>query len=305
MKFNYNDWKIVLWGYKQNDNTFHYIHNAYNKAFQHLNAKVYWFDDNSNINGFDFSHCVFFTEGQVDKRMPIRNDCFYLLHNCDNDKYKSLVDDNKAIRMQVYTDDVLKYQTIKLDECIHADYEGKCIYFPWASDLLPSEIEANKPNVAFNKDSKIVHWIGTIGDGRFGNVEQINPFKLACQENGIGFSQAMLISFEENVRRIKESYMAPAIVGKWQHEVGYISCRSMKNISYGQMIMTNSPRIYEFMDRRIIHNNDTYQLFFDAQKYLDVMPLTELHSLMDFIKEKHTFLNRIQTILDFIDKTCD
>jgi hypothetical protein len=300
MKISQENHKVVLWGWKDYSNTFHYIHYAYNKAFKYLGYDTYWFDNNTDVSNFDFKNTLFFTEGQVDKNIPLRNDCFYVLHNCYDEKYNPLFENGKAFRMQTYTDDALKYKTTKIDECIHADYEGKCIYFPWATDLLPHEVEANKPSKVFNNESKYVHWVGTIGGERFGNIDQITPFKNACQVNGITFTNRMLVSNEENMRLIKESYMSPTIVGKWQHEVGYVPCRIFKNISYGQMGVTSSPRIYELFDHKVIYNDDTNQLFYDARNRLSTMLLAELHLLMDIVKEKHTYLNRIKTVLDFI-----
>jgi hypothetical protein len=303
MKITKEKYKVVLWGWKDHFNTFHYIHFAYNRTFKYLGYDVYWFDDNTDISNFDFKNTLFFTEGQVDKNIPLRDDCFYVLHNCDQKKYKELLNRNKCIQMQTYTDDVLKYNYSKLGECIYADYEGKCIYFHWPTDLLPHEIEKNKPNVAFNSESKFVHWVGTIGGEYFGNIDQIAPFKSACLDNGITFTNRMLVSQEENINLIQQSYMAPTIAGKWQFEVGYVPCRITKNISYGQMGITNSPRIYELFDRKIIFNTSTYDLFSDAKQYLEKMPVSELHSLMDYVKENQTYINRINTIIDFIDKT--
>ena len=258
--------------------------------------------DNDDVSGFDFSNTFFFTEGQVDKKIPLREDCIYLLHNCYDDKYKPLIEKNRAFRMQTYTDDALKYNLTKVEDCIYADYGGKCIYFPWATDLLPHEIDANKPAQPFNRDSRIVRWVGTIGGERFGNIDQINPFIAACSANGIAFDQVMRVSVDENIRRIKESYMAPTIVGQWQYDVGYVPCRIFKNISYGQMGITSSPRIYELFQHKVIYNSDTYQLFYDAKNYLEKMSLEELHSLMDFVRDHHTYINRINTVFDFVNK---
>jgi len=296
--------QAIAWGHKHNDNTFYYINYGYERAFRHLGVQFYWFDDNDDVSNFDFSSSLFFTEGQVDKKIPIRSDCLYMLHNCCDDKYKPIIASNKAFYMQTYTDDVIKRNTPELAPCIHVDYDGKCIYFPWPTDLLPHEIEANKPSFVFNKNSKNIHWVGTIGEGTFGNLEQIKPFMQACNENNINFTSAMRISMEENINRVKQSYMAPTITGRWQQEVGYIPCRITKNISYGQMGITNSPRIYEYLQHKIIFNRDSHRLFYDAKSYMYNMQLSELHSLMDYIKNNHTYLNRIGSIFDFIDKTC-
>jgi hypothetical protein len=93
--------------------------------------------------------------------------------------------------------------------------------------------------------------------------------------------------------------MAPAIVGQWQKMVGYIPCRIFKNISYGQMGITNSPRVYELFEEKIIYNSDEYQLFFDARHALMRTTHKQLFELMDFVRDKHTYLNRIETLLDF------
>jgi len=304
MQFNYTDWKVVLWGHKTTENTFYYIHQAYVKAFKHLGAQAYWFDDNDNVNDSFHTNTLYLTEGQVDKKIPISHNCLYVIHNCYDPKYLPLIADNKAVRMQTYTDDALKYNTTKMDDCVLADYDGKCIYFPWATDLLPHEIEANKSNRVFNSESKLIRWVGTVGEGSFGNLDQITPFQQACQANGIRFEHGMNVVPEEHIKFIQNSYMAPTIVGKWQHEKGYVPCRIFKNISYGQMGITNSPRIHELFQQKVIHNNDTRLLFYNARTYMESMPLTELHALMDVVKNKHTYINRIGAILDFLEKTC-
>jgi hypothetical protein len=294
--------KLIIWGHFLHSHTHSYVHQAFYKASVHLGMNTHWFDDTSDVTNFDFSNSIFITEGQVDKKIPIRDDCFYVLHNCYDEKYKELFKNNKCMNLQVYTDTILKYNYPKLDECIYADYEGKCLYFPWATDLLPDEIEKNKPTKPFNYDSKEVNWVGTIGAGEFGNINEITPFKDACQVNGINFNQTMLVSFEKNVSMIKDSYLAPTITGTWQTRVGYIPCRIFKNISYGQMGLTNSVRVASLFNNKIIQNSNTKDLFYDSKNYINSMPLKELHDLMDVVKEKHTYVNRLNSIIDFMDK---
>lgn len=301
MKFNVDEWKVVLWGHKLHSHTHSYIHNAFYRAFEHLGAKVYWYDDFESVAGIDFSKTLFITEGQVDKHIPLRDDCFYVLHNVDG-KYKELFQKNRCVDMQVYTDNRIHEVCDKIAPCTFFDVPAKCFYMMWGTDLLPDEIEKNKPPIVFNKNSKMITWVGTIGGSLFGNIDQITPFQLACEKNGITFRQWVNRSIEENITLIKESYLAPTIVGKWQHEQGYVPCRIFKNISYGQLGLTNSPRVAEVFDGRIVHNNDTAQLFYDARNYAKKMPLSELHALMDFVKNNHTYLNRIDTILDFISR---
>lgn len=294
--------KVVIWGHKLHSHTHSYIHHAFYRAFQHKQYPTYWFDKNDDVSQFDFSNCLFITEGQVDTNIPVRGDCIYVLHNCYDTKYQALRDSGKAISLQVYTDDVLKYQTEEISKCIHYDVPGKIVYMPWATDLLPHEINEIKAKMPVKKSSHKVYWIGTVGGGYFGNENEINPFRKACREKGVEFVHyGSNISPENHRHLISTSYMAPTIVGAWQAKVNYIPCRIFKNISYGQMGITNSYRVYELFEKKIVYNSNTHQLFYDARKALQTMKLKELFELMDFVRDHHTYLNRIQTLFTFID----
>jgi spore maturation protein CgeB len=91
--------------------------------------------------------------------------------------------------------------------------------------------------------------------------------------------------------------MAPAIQGDWQCRQGYIPCRIFKNISYGQFGITNSKTVYELFGENIIYNSDTYQLFIDAKKYIQSASLEDLYKQMDFVRDNHTYINRINSLL--------
>lgn len=291
--------KAVIWGHPLHSHTHSYIHNSFYKAFKHLGYETYWLNNDSDISNLNLDNALFITEGQVDKKMPLLNSSFYVLHNCYNERYNNLK--NKC-SLQVYTDDCTKYGYTKLDTCHYADYNGKCLYQPWATDLLPHEIELNKPSVVFNEQSNIINWVGTVGAGEFGNINEITPFSMTASHHGITFKSMMNISMEDSVKLIKESYMAPTILGTWQHNKNYIPCRIFKNISYGQPGLTNSYRIYELFDGNVIHHDKTDHLFYSAKEAFAKMQLNELHSLMDLVAQKHTYINRIQSILDFVEK---
>jgi hypothetical protein len=290
--------KVIIWGHKLHSHTHSYIHEGFYNGFTKLGYPTYWLDDTDEISDFDFSDALFLTEGQVDGKIPLREDAVYLLHNCTDAKYHALSKRN-VLYFQVYTDSIFSVPTlVKLDTCIYYDLVGRCLYMPWATDLLPDEIEAFKAETLMVSNQ--IFWIGTIGSGRFGNIEEISPFIQACEENGICFTQKSNLSRSAHIASIRSSYMAPAIVGTWQEEQGYIPCRLFKNISYGKMGITNSRHAYELFEGKIVYNPDTYQLFFDAKERLKTLTVEEMHDLMDFVKTKHTFIQRIETLLNFL-----
>jgi hypothetical protein len=310
--------KVILWGHKLHSSTHSYIHNAFYRAFEHMGYPVYWFDDQDDVGHFDFSDSLFITEGNVDGRIPLRADCDYILHYCDTQKYRQLIETGHCIFLSVFTNERVEQAkkisdtVVYVDKGTYKDVKHKLLLMPWATDLLPHEIEKIKeetPRFFHHKDKK-VYWVGTVWDGPYGNIEEINAFARACKKGQIDFvSLSFLadpklkgISVDENIRLVQRSFMAPAIVGTWQKETGMIPCRIFKNISYGQMGITNSKTIYEFFDRKIVYNPDCYQLFFDAEKRLKKLKIEELYELMDVVKTKHTYLNRIQTLLSFFEE---
>jgi hypothetical protein len=135
-----------------------------------------------------------------------------------------------------------------------------------------------------------------IWDGVFGNVDQLRPFMAACAENAIGFEHHSCISRVEHLHFIRESLIAPVIVGKWQYEHGYIPCRLFKNVSYGHRPVTNSLTGSELFEGRVIFNCDTHDLLSEAlDTSLDV-GLVRDH--MRFVQAHHTYVNRVQRILE-------
>lgn len=141
--------KVVIWGHKLH--THSYVHNAFYKAFHHLGYETHWFEDGESVEGFDFSNTLFITEGQVDNGIPLRSDCRYILHNCPSDKYNSLPLKNR-ICLQVYTDDVREQPSFaKVAPCIYYDVQARCVIMPWATDLLPHEIDEVKKKCPLQK----------------------------------------------------------------------------------------------------------------------------------------------------------
>jgi len=288
--------KVIIWGHPLHSHTHSYIHEAFHKAFNLMGHECVWLPDRE-VNDENFRDCLFLTEGQADKHIPVRRDCRYILHNCNMARYNDPVIMKNSLLLQVYTHDARDravnnsaYQ--KLAPCTYLETASDCkvLYQPWATDLMPNEIY----NHALYKE-RYSYWIGTIGGGQFGNEEQLAPFRRSCEENSISFRHALHLTAEENRRLIATSYLAPAIVGAWQLDKGYIPCRIFKNVSYGQLGLTNSTAVHEIMEGLVICNTDTRQLFHDG---VSCQNKSCLAAAIDLVKQKHTYVNRINTILE-------
>jgi len=192
--------KVVLWGHKLNSHTHSWIHWGFKRTFEHLGYKTYWLDNNDRIDHLDLSKTLFITEGQVDQKIPIRDDCFYIIHNCEPDKYRSHLKKGHSIILQVYTHDVLPREVEKIDECMYYSVRDQIIYLPWATDLLPHEIDEMKKKIttkSLKEKSNTVNYIGSVGGGAFSNLEPVNQFRKACEENHISFRNVTRCSMED------------------------------------------------------------------------------------------------------------
>ena len=266
-----------------------------------MGYECYWVNTVSELN-IDFANTLLFTEGQVDSNIPLRTDCYYVLHHCNLDKYINanckytqlgnylkFCDEGKN---HYYPGDSLE----KIKELFYVDVKNKLMYQPWATDLLPSEI--HETPIMFNENLKDVYYVGTIWD--VNNVE-INNFARACNDNGKVLKSAARITDDQHRELIRQSYIAPDIRGQWHKDCGYLPCRIFKNISYGKFTATNSEHVYNVFDGLIPYASNEYDLFrVSVEGYKSQTP-EKLTSLIKLIKFNHTYLNRIENILNFFN----
>jgi hypothetical protein len=141
--------QVVIWGYKFYGNTYCYVHGAFFKAFQFLGYKTLWLDNDDDISTIDFSGTLFITAGNSESNMPKRDDSFYILHNVDTSNY--IIPKTHIINLQVYTNDVInKHFAILMNRDTLTYYKDNTIYLPWATDLLPHEINTNIGKLKYN-----------------------------------------------------------------------------------------------------------------------------------------------------------
>lgn len=299
--FDIDTCKWVCFGGRDDRNTFGHIHWAFYRALKHMGKEAYYLDQNDDLTKFDFHNTIFLGMNCILGGMPQRKDCLYFIHNIKGDPRESYFN---GMNMMAYGVHVLsnKYSSNvqEIGPDIFFDASSRCLMMYWGTDLLPHEIEANKPTKVFNSDSKVCNYIGSI-DGMKNKV--IQDFARACKENNIdyqgfgGYNNGRVVSIEEHVQLIKNSYMAPAFQGIDQVAQGYISCRVLKNLSYGQVPLLHSKYANDLFKGRLIYNPDTYDLFYQAREQFQSFPLEELHSLMDIVIKDHTYITKVNALI--------
>lgn len=327
--------KIIIWGYKLHSHTHSYIHAGYYKGFKSLGYDVYWLDGTDLFDDSLFDDALIFTEQWAvmqNRNMPLSKSSTYAIHYIGN-KPNNYVEGNpgphpylgKVGRLIDVRYNANCWKDKNYDYCLDKSqlikigsgsyYEKNEVYdrfyTVWATDLLPEEINLED---RFLPRHNFIFYGGTIGGGQGGpydckqappeydNLPYLMPFLKACEENNIEFKYncpwKTPQTFEEQKLLIQQSYLAPDFRHKAFLEWGYIPCRTFKNISYGQMGITNSKFVMDFFDGNLIFNADTYQLFYDAQKNKNDMEL--IKNQMLFVKENHTYINRCRELLEIV-----
>ena len=283
--------KIIIWGHKLHSHTHSYIHNSYFKAFKSLGYDVFWFDHTDDISGFDFSNSIFFTEDQVKKGMPLRKDCKYIAHHIQPEFFKDI---GGVLNLGNYIVDVEKY--IKVKNETYYDDKTKTLYQCWATDLLPDEIDSND-FCEYDSNENSVNYIGSLYEEgltfaqEFGSILQEKSSKQLRLYRGV--------SDEENRQYIRDSFLCPDFRNYHHIKVGYIPCRIFKTISYGQIIGTNSINVKRVFGDYVVFGsnpNDLYENMIEAILNQTI----DMKEAMLFVKNNHTYINRVKTILEVL-----
>ena len=306
--FNVNTCRWVIWGAKHPDpyNSFQHIFEAFERALKYLGKDVLWLGSSDDTNQMDFDNTCFLSMNTVIFGLPIHDGAFYVIHNILGTSELNYFTGSKLLPFGIHIS-TNRYSagTEEIGPEIFFDKQQRSLSMRWGTDLLPHEIEANKPTEAFNSDSRVFNYVGSVDESK---RSAIWDFSRACRENGIqyhqygGYSNGPLVSIEKHIELIRDSYLAPAFQEQGQDDQGYIACRLFKNISYGQYGLTRSKYANELFGGKLIYNPDAYQLFYQAKERLLSMPVKELHDLMDIVARDFTYVNKVNGIIEAIKR---
>jgi len=228
--------------------------------------------------------------------MPLRKDCKYITHHIDT-KYltNSGVLYENVLKLGNYLPSLEVHE--KVDHLAYWDESTRTLYQPWGTDLLPNEIDENNP-AKFDHNNKSLNYIGMLYEQGpwwvqlFADILWENKrveFKVFTQN----------ASFEENLQMVRSSYLCPDFRSDWHLQCGYIPCRIFKNISYGRVTGTNSPFVKRAFGDYVAYGGTPDTLYSNLLES-DAGGDIDIRSAMLFVKENHTFINRVNTILKFL-----
>ena len=282
------------------------------KAFERLGCEVYWFSDQSfpSQSEFDYSNCIFFVDNQgpLDHNVPIVDTGIYFAYdkftnvNKYLNKVRCLVNYRVAEFKKTIPDDD---RYVEIEKGVTFDTQASepynVVYFSWATNLMPEEIDLDWVNKERNNE---YNFVGTIHAPR-PNVEPLHQQFIEIVKNkGILFNHynpnVNPATDEEHVGILQRSMFVPDFRPQEQKDNWYLPCRILKAISYGCLTVSDAPYLKNFIDDSILTSENAQEIFDLGVENQNNKELI-LHQ-MEIIKRDHTYLNRCRGILKIVDQ---
>jgi len=301
---NFNPNRIIIWGLKRKYHTHRHIHQAFFKNAKKLGYKTLWLEDEGKNAKLIEAGDLIISSGPVGKmvpekfvlddyNLPIRDDVFYCLHAI-KDVFKDKLNPDRFINLCVYVNSVPKIEgIIKIGPVTYFDPKTRSLYQPWGTDLLAEEFK--KP--VFNSN-KFVFWIGSVWNNALnqGNIEEIKSLKEVLKFNKLKFIKLRFIPDALNTFFIRKSRIAPGIAGRWQVENDYLPCRVFKNISYGQLGITNVKEFKNILGDSFLPGDSITELINNSLALSREEYLAKVKAQQEIIKN-YTYKNALENII--------
>lgn len=286
--------KVIIWGHKLHESTHSYVHSSYYKAFKLLGYETYWVDHNDDLSSIDLSNAIFLTEGSVSAGIPEVPTGKYIFHHVDSSRFNIPKENILNLGNYLPREEVHE----KVAELTYWDQSTKTLYQPWGTDLLPNQIDVND-YVKFNSSPRDLNYVAMLCDKElwwwvqeFANIlmdKNRCEFRIFTKQ----------VSDEENKDLIRNSFLCPDFRNNWHLECGYIPCRIWKNISYGRIVGTNSPFIKRALGDYVVYAG-TPETLYEKLMEAEINQSVNMKDAMTYVKDNHTFINRVQNILKFL-----
>jgi hypothetical protein len=288
--------KYVVWGLRSNKrDTFRYIMHHFYETLVALGLNVEWVDDDPKNAGVITKDTLVICPNMAAKHLPIVKDAYYCLHNFHTVEtdYHNILDPSHNIRLQVYTDDAKKADQ-KWNVVTYFDTKTRTLYQPWGTNLMPDKFME-----PVHSKLPIMFWVGSIwnDENNHGNLTEIAELRRILKKHKLIFKQLRNVSDWVNVLAVRHSRIAPAIGGRIQVEGNLCPCRMFKNISFGQLGISNIKKFNEILGDTSVYE-DTMEATIDRALNLDPTTYKELTAAQQkIIARDHTYVSKIAKIL--------
>jgi len=282
---------VVIWGLKEptNTSTQRHIHRHLFMVLSKIGANMHWCSNTSEDNDLIPTGSLVITSEQCRAHLLHKKENWYASFHAPD----GIADCKNFLNMRVYGDSEPQCESVQWGPTIIFSKQDHILWQSFGTNLLPDEF---LPPV-FNPTGP-VNWVGSIWNDakNQGNIKNMYALREALQRRGIDFIHCQDISDEENIVKVRQSRIAPAIGGEFQTKA-MLPCRIWKNISYGHLGVTNLSRSLDVFGFDVIYNPNIEELIGQALsiKETDYKEITARQQ--EAVAKGHTYL-------DWLYNTC-
>lgn len=280
-------WKypcVVIWGLRSPTvSTQRYVHNHMHQTLVKIGVQVYWCDDVKTNNKEIPNGSLIYSTNQCCHNLEYNKNNWYVMFNTAEDVECC----KNFLKLRVYGCMPMEEDCVSFDETTLFHRKHHMLYQAYGTDLLPMEFQYP----VFNTNA-VVNWVGSIWNDKnnHGNIATIAELQKALQKRKIEFCHYSQISDEENMKRVRESRLAPAIGGPFQ-TTSMMPCRIWKNISYGQFCVTNLEKSKDIFGSNVLCSQNIDELIESALSIGKDEYIGRTLDQQIIVMRDHTYLN--------------
>ena len=171
---------------------------------------------------------------------------------------------------------------------------------PWATDLLPYEIDLIKKQLPSIKKEHRVSFVGSKWGGAQGNFMSLNFLK--------GPAGNMVFHLILLPRLILMSILPMSKRLSWllQFKAAGNVIMGIYPVAYSKILVMDSSVLLiqkqstNYSIKKLFITQTAIKLFYDAVDRIPHVTLEQQYELMDFVRDKHTYINRIDDLLKIL-----
>ncbi len=279
-----------------------YIFYGFYRAAKYMNFEVFWIENQKDLENISDEKTIIFCEGSFMPDLNKKSMCKYVVHSVPKNLEQTCRELSKeylCLNLEVFKKEALQFN--ELNDLSFFDDKSYTLYQPWATNLLPNEFEDTDYKERIKYD--ISYYIGMLYGSGSKRAIELNKFLSKSKRRStikcvVGASDSLAKELT-----IKSSICVDIRSGH-HLEVGYVPCRVFKTLSYGREIFVNSKLVKKYLKnipfvRYYSSGEDLknqYENFCSMNSYKKYSEKRKF--TLKYIKNKHTFVNRLNNILE-------
>ena len=272
------------------------------KAFLYKKYNVFWTNNEKQTGMSSFlqggKRILFFVRFGYEDNVPLNTNAFYILYRfqkgVNDTKFDSIPEKNKFY-LDVYkngTHDNL--ESWKNNDYIRYSLENRELYFPLATELLPNEIEEIQKRICVNKEQNSKRMICFFGKDLSGSL--YGSLKLRARALFYDTVNINNFTMEDRIKKCIDSHVTCVVTPDLLLDNGIIDHKVFQVISYGGFPTNNSQLTIDLFDGKLLLSQNPGDFIDTGTSKKKSSSYLEKWELMEYVKNNHTFVKRLETI---------